>query len=144
MIGSHLLSVLVAAGDTAHASDHGHHSAHFPVALPTEGLGYAGLVLALPLIAMILNGVYAISGVRSKLPAWTTVACLGSAFAVVLNFYLKADIEHPVVVPLVRVDQPFVGNWCGLCPLWPVPRQSDAAVDAVCDGLGHLDRALCQ
>ena len=47
MIGSHLLSVLVAAGDTAaHASDHGHHSAHFPVALPTEGLGYAGLVLA--------------------------------------------------------------------------------------------------
>ena len=100
MIGSHLLSVLVAAGDTAHASDHGHHSAHFPVALPTEGLGYAGLVLALPLIAMILNGVYAISGVRSKLPAWTTVACLGSAFAVVLNLYLKADIEHPVVVPL--------------------------------------------
>ena len=99
MIGSHLLSVLVAAGDTAHASDHGHHSAHFPVALPTEGLGYAGLVLALPLIAMILNGVYAISGVRSKLPAWTTVACLGSA-AVVLNLYLKADIEHPVVVPL--------------------------------------------
>ncbi len=100
MIGSHLLSVLLAAGDTAHASDHGHHSAHFPVALPTEGLGYAGLVLALPLIAMILNGVYAISGVRSKLPAWTTVACLGTAFAVVLNLYLKADIEHPVVVPL--------------------------------------------
>ena len=100
MIGSHLLSVLLAAGDTAHASDHGHHSAHFPVALPTEGLSYAGLVLALPLIAMILNGVYAISGVRSKLPAWTTVACLGTAFAVVLNLYLKADIEHPVVVPL--------------------------------------------
>ena len=100
MIGSHLLSVLLAAGDTAHASDHGHHSAHFPVALPAEGLGYAGLVLALPLIAMILNGVYAISGVRSKLPAWTTVACLGTAFAVVLNLYLKADIEHPVVVSL--------------------------------------------
>ena len=75
MIGSHLLSVLVAAGDTAaHASDRGHQSAHFPVGLPTEGLGYAGLVLALPLIAMILSGVYAISGVRSKLPAWTTVA----------------------------------------------------------------------
>ena len=28
------------------------------------------------------------------------MACLGTAFAVVLNLYLKADIEHPVVVPL--------------------------------------------
>ena len=88
MIGSQLLSLLVAAGDAAHSADHGHHSVHFPVGVPTEGLGYAGLVLALPLIAMILNGVYAISGVRSKLPAWTTVACLGGAFAVVLNLSL--------------------------------------------------------
>ena len=34
------------------------------------------------------------SGFGPPWPAWA------SAFAVVLNLYLKADIEHPVVVPL--------------------------------------------
>ena len=114
MIGSHLLSVLLAAGDTAHASDHGHHR-HFPVALPTEG-GHAGLVLALPLIAMIPMGLRHLwCSFRFRLgppwPVWASRLC-GRAQPLP-----QGGHRTPRGGATVRVDQPFVGTGASLPPL---------------------------
>jgi NADH-quinone oxidoreductase subunit L len=50
-----------------------------------------GWVLLIPLLAMlgaVLCGVYAATGVKSKLPAWTTVGLLGASFAATVAMYL--------------------------------------------------------
>jgi len=46
-------------------------------------------IVFLPLLGVILVGLCAAMRVRSKLPAWITVACLGAAFAFTLALYQK-------------------------------------------------------
>ena len=62
------------------------------------GPSWAGWILWLPLISLALCGVCAAMKVRSKLPAWITVICLGASFAVTIALYLK--VTEPVVIPL--------------------------------------------
>jgi NADH-quinone oxidoreductase subunit L len=49
---------------------------------------WAALVLALPLISTVLCAIFAAMRVRTKLPAWITVACLGLAFALTVALWL--------------------------------------------------------
>jgi hypothetical protein len=53
-----------------------------------EGPQWAGWILWLPLISLVLCGWCWAFKVKTKLPAWITVASLGSAFAVTLMLYM--------------------------------------------------------
>ena len=61
-----------AAGAAAHAAG------------AVDGPAIAALVPLLPLLSFVLCGICAALKVRSKLPAWITVACLAAAFAAVV------------------------------------------------------------
>jgi NADH-quinone oxidoreductase subunit L len=74
---SNIIPSLVLAADPAHGA-----AAH-PESL-AQGPSIALLILALPLLSAALCGVYAMLGVRSKLPAFSTVALLAASFVVVL------------------------------------------------------------
>src|SRR5690606_16611572 len=69
------LAPLALAAEPAHAAS--------PESLG-QGPSIALLILALPLLSSILCGLYAILGVRSKLPAFSTVALLALSFVMVL------------------------------------------------------------
>ncbi len=56
----------------------GHDAALWPMLIP-----------GLPLLASILAGVCAALGIRSKLPAFLTVLCLGAAFGVTVKLFLQ-------------------------------------------------------
>jgi NADH-quinone oxidoreductase subunit L len=68
----------------------------FPIAHAISGMGWAGWILFLPLISLVLCGVCAALRVRSKLPAWITTVLLGASFLVTLALYLRYD--EPVVI----------------------------------------------
>jgi NADH-quinone oxidoreductase subunit L len=55
------------------------------------GPALAGLIVALPLLGAILCGVYAAVGVKSKLPAFTTVFLIACAFLATLSVYSGFD-----------------------------------------------------
>ncbi len=60
-------------------------------------------ILGLPLLAFALCGYCAMTKVRSKLPAWITVACLGVAFIVTVTLFLQMQsgkIDNPSVASL--------------------------------------------
>ena len=57
--------------------------AGFPIA--EDGLGFYALILWLPAISMVLCGVCAALRVKSKLPAWITVGCLGASFGLTVG-----------------------------------------------------------
>ncbi len=59
-----------------------------------QGGGLFFWALLLPALSTLLCGAYAALGVRSKLPAWTTVACLALAFAAMLTGYLQLGPEQ--------------------------------------------------
>jgi NADH-quinone oxidoreductase subunit L len=65
-----------------------------------QGPPWAGWILWLPLISLVLCGVCAAMKTKSKLPAWITVACLGASFFVTLALYLS--YESRCLVPLFR------------------------------------------
>ena len=71
------------------------HASTIPVATP-GGPAWAALILVFPLLALLGNGICAALGVRSKLPAWITVAGLGASFATVVALY--SGYEAPVVI----------------------------------------------
>lgn len=58
-------------------------------------------IVALPLLACVLTGLCAALRVKSKLPAWITVACLAGAFVLTLKtfagHFMGAE-SHPIVV----------------------------------------------
>src|SRR4051812_16936362 len=54
-----------------------------------DGPGWAGWILWLPLLSLVLCGACWAMRVRSKLPAWITVGCLGASFLVTLSLYLN-------------------------------------------------------
>ncbi|MHC5113390.1 MAG: NADH-quinone oxidoreductase subunit L [Planctomycetota bacterium] len=63
----------------------------YPVAQAVQGMGWAGWILWLPILSLIGCGVCWALRVKSKLPAWITVAGLGAAFFVTVGLYLNYD-----------------------------------------------------
>ena len=57
------------------------------VALPAADLPWAPWIIWLPMISLILCGLCAALRVKSKAPAWITVACLGLSFICTLATY---------------------------------------------------------
>ena len=70
------------------------------VPIAQDGLGFYGLILWLPAISMCLCGVCAALRVKSKLPAWITVGCLGASFGLTVGLYRA--YESPVIIPLLQ------------------------------------------
>ena len=56
------------------------------------------LIPALPMLGVVLCTLMAIGGVRSKLPAWTTVACLGASFVLTVFMYTGHESGWSTVV----------------------------------------------
>ncbi len=77
-----ILSSFIPALTLAAEPAHGAVAAH-PEAI-AQGPSIALLILALPLLSAALCGLYAMLGVKSKLPAFSTVALLGISFLLVL------------------------------------------------------------
>ena len=90
MIDAVSIAGLVGAADAGSA---------FPIATEADGPWWAGLILWLPALSTALCGVCAALGVRSKLPAWLTVALLGTSFG--LTVALLVGYEGPVVIHLL-------------------------------------------
>ncbi len=59
-------------------------------AAPAQGATLTLLVPALTLLATVLCGLCAAFKVKSKLPAWLSVACLAGSFGVILTTYLQS------------------------------------------------------
>ncbi len=78
---SNIIPSLVLGAEPAHGAAHS--VATNPESL-AQGPSIALLILALPLLSAVLCGVYAMLGVKSKLPAFSTVALLALSFVVVL------------------------------------------------------------
>jgi len=74
--------------------------AAFPLAAPIQSMAWAGWILWLPLISMVLCGLCAALRVKNKLPAWITVALIGGGFFVTLALYLS--YTEPVTIELFR------------------------------------------
>ena len=65
-------------------------------------LSWAGAILLLPLLSLVLCGLCAAFRVKSKLPAVITAVCLAAAF--VTSVFLYLNYEPPgEVVPLLDV-----------------------------------------
>ena len=60
-------------------------------AMPVGGSCYTLLVPLLTILSAVLCTLCAIFKVKSKLPAWITVACLAASFGVILKTYLGFD-----------------------------------------------------
>lgn len=78
------------------------HAAEKLSAIAAPGVGPLWLLLipVLPLVGFVLSGLCAAFKVKSKLPAWLTVLCLGAAFAATLGMYLQVSsgqIANPSV-----------------------------------------------
>ncbi len=67
-----------------------------------SGPSWAGWILWLPLISLMLCGACAAMKVRSKLPAWITVACLGLSFVATLMLYMGFQPGQHLTVHLFR------------------------------------------
>ena len=76
--------------------------AAFPIAAPVSGIEWAGWILWLPAISILLCGICAAIGVRGKAPAWITVALLGASFFVTLALYFTMRNQAPATVNLFR------------------------------------------
>ncbi len=83
-----VLSAALAAPESAHA-----------VASAVEpGPWWVSLIPALPMLACILCGVCAAMRVKSKLPAWITVGCLGVSFALTVAMFQQLAGGRSVTV----------------------------------------------
>lgn len=68
-------------------------AAHAAAAAPMIGQGpaSAALIPLLPLLSFVLCALCAAFKVRSKLPAWITVVCIGAAFGMTVSTYMAVD-----------------------------------------------------
>ena len=64
---------------------------HAAPAAVGHGPSWVMLIPFLPFAAFILNALYAAFGVKSKLPAWTTIATLAGSFITALAMYMNFD-----------------------------------------------------
>ncbi len=85
-------------------------AATWPIAETVAGPAWAGLILLLPLVSTALCGLCAALRVRSKLPAWITVALLAGSFATTLALY--AGLTEPISFKLF--GSPGDPNWLGI------------------------------
>ncbi|MCC6229579.1 MAG: NADH-quinone oxidoreductase subunit L [Phycisphaerales bacterium] len=91
-----------ASQEAGHAAEHVAHAAEKIEAIAAPGVGPMWLLLipVLPLVGFVLSALCAAFRVKSKLPAWLTVLCLGASFAVTLGMYLQVSsgqIANPSV-----------------------------------------------
>ena len=56
-----------------------------------QGPASAALIPLLPLLSFVLCALCAAFKVRSKLPAWITVVCIGAAFGMTVSTYMAVD-----------------------------------------------------
>ena len=89
---SQLAQMLAALGDSAQLAG------QFPIAHEIEAMKWAGWILWLPIISVVLCGLCAALRVKNKLPAWITVLLLGGSFALTLALYLH--YTEPVTIHL--------------------------------------------
>jgi NADH-quinone oxidoreductase subunit L len=129
MLDTPLISILSAAlaPIMSLASEGAAGSAHTGI---VAGPAYALLIPALPILACIISGLCAAFGVRSKLPAWITVAALAGAFAVTLSLFWQNHGLTQNIVGFRWIDfawgpgigQQFTANFAlyvdGLTCLW--------------------------
>ena len=84
------------------------------VTAATSG-SWAGFILWMPLLSLVLCGLCAVLRVRTKAPAWITVICLAASF--VLTLLLWHNYEDPQVIHLFEWlhvswgDDSFVANF---------------------------------
>ncbi len=97
---------------------------------PQPGPAWISLIVWLPLLACALCGLCAAFRVKSKLPAWITVASLGLAFILTVAMYLRLD-GQTLTVSLWRW---FEVSW----PDGPRPRTFAADFGFYIDGLTTL------
>ncbi len=89
-----------------------------------EGAGVsplAALIPILPLLGVVLSAACAVFRVKSKLPAWLSVLCLGGSFVLTLRMFVQtAGQGHPVVIHAfewinfqwgARPEQSLIGNF---------------------------------
>ena len=84
MLGG-LLGVVLSAPQGEAVAD----AAHSGAAGVVQGAWWVGLIPALPILGAVLATLCAIFRVKSKLPAWLTVGCLGTAFALTVAMFLN-------------------------------------------------------
>ncbi len=84
------LAVLSPEAGSDHAGAASAHLEHL-VAHIGHGPKWVLLIPFLPLLSFVLSAIYAAMGVKSKLPAWTTVALLGVSFIATLYMFLNFD-----------------------------------------------------
>lgn len=76
-------------------------AAAIPTAIARPDLAWAGWILWLPAISAILCGLCAAFKVRSKLPAWITVACLALSSVLVFVLYSRVgSSSEPITIHL--------------------------------------------
>ena len=97
----HLLPAFLASSD-GHTTALTAQSAAGAIARATDGssLSWAGWILWLPLISALLCGLCAALRVRTKLPAWITVASLAASSVLVFMLYGRAQEQGPVLIHL--------------------------------------------
>jgi len=105
MIGLGLVQQLLGGGwpvasmaaDPADASGHGGVSIPEPGQIDLAGPWWVALIALIPLFATALVGLMAAVGVRSKLPAWFTVASLAASFGLTVLMTAELAGGHTVV-----------------------------------------------
>jgi NADH-quinone oxidoreductase subunit L len=85
MLNSFTSSIAMLAPEAAGHADHA-----APAAVG-HGPSWVMLIPFLPFAAFTLNALYAAFGVKSKLPAWTTIATLAGSFIAALAMYMNFD-----------------------------------------------------
>ncbi|MFK7759089.1 MAG: NADH-quinone oxidoreductase subunit L [Phycisphaerales bacterium] len=90
MINTTLLSNLIALAPDTH-SDAASHAAGHAMAEVGSGPSLVLLIIGLPLFSSILCGIYAMLGIKSKLPASSTIIACGIAFLCTVAMYINFD-----------------------------------------------------
>ncbi len=91
-LSSPLMLLAPGAGEQG-ADGHASASAHLEHLVAHVGHGPKWILLIpfLPLLGFVLSAIYAAMGVKSKLPAWTTVVLLTASFTAALGMFLSFD-----------------------------------------------------
>ena len=90
MMTSSLLNSMLSTV-AAIAPDAAGHGAHAQPAAVGHGPTWVLLIPFLPFAGFLLNALYAAFGVKSKLPAWTTVGLLACSFIATLSMFMGFD-----------------------------------------------------
>ena len=73
-------------------------------------LGWAGLILWLPLLSLVACGLCAAFKCRTKLPAWITVASLAGSFCTALWLYMNYEPPGDVITIVQWINLSWVGG----------------------------------